>query len=69
MAVATHGGAATTSSLSPQTFFVRPSGEVRRHRLEKLFGDVISASGSLIAGMVRNAEWSVTLAVCRRGAV
>jgi hypothetical protein len=35
----------------------------------KLFGDVISASGSLIAGMVRNAEWSVTLAVCRRGAV
>ena len=34
--MATHGGAAATLSLSPQTFFVRPSGEVRRHRLEAI---------------------------------
>jgi hypothetical protein len=64
----THRGAATTSSLSPQTFL---SALVAKFdgTAWKLFGDVISASGSLIAGMVWNAEWSVTPAVCRRGAV
>jgi hypothetical protein len=45
MAVATHGGAAATSSLSPQTFL---SALVAKFdgTTWKLFGDVISASGS-----------------------
>ena len=50
MAVATHGGAAATSSLSPQTFLSAPSGKVRRHRLEAIGGDLGVLQRAIFAG-------------------